>query len=218
MSETASLFSQNRYILFRSLVDAHQARELYQHALDLVNAGEMSTDPQLPDTPSLYAEPRTEQPLVTLQARIERISGLSLYPTYSYLRVYKHGNVLAKHRDRASCEISISLALGYKADACWPLWIEGPGGVSTVQMEPGDGLLYRGTECFHWREAFSGDHAALIFLHYVDQNGPSVEWKLDKRAGPNLDLEFAASWAGPCRFAATRSLRISAAGIGVLRS
>jgi hypothetical protein len=59
----------------------------------------------------------------------------------------------------------------------WPIWIEGPNGTYSVDLEAGDGLLYRGTECTHWREVFEGQRQTQVFLHYVDQHGPHTEWK-----------------------------------------
>ena len=105
---------------------------------------------------------------------------MKLFPTYSYFRVYKRGDTLAKHMDRPSCEISVSLCLGFEEGKTWPIWIEGPGGKFSVSLQPGDALLYRGTECAHWREAFEGNGHAQVFLHYVNQNGPCAEWKFDK--------------------------------------
>jgi len=187
------LFSQQRYALLRSLLKPPEAGQLYMHALDLMNRGEMRSDTQVPNTPALYAEPRMESLLLTLLPQIEEASALSLYPTYSYMRVYKRGDVLVRHRDRPACEISVSLNLGCEADTPWPLWIEGPAGVSAVHLEPGDAVLYRGTECFHWRDVFAGEHAVQCFLHYVDQNGVNAEWKFDKRRGLRLPEDFPAS-------------------------
>jgi hypothetical protein len=189
-SQFSRQFSQQRYVLLRSLLPEPEAKALYAHALDLARIGEMRTDRQVPNTPALYAEPRMESLLLQLQAQIEEVSALSLYPTYSYVRVYKRGDVLVRHQDRPSCEISVSLNLGYEADASWPLWIEGPAGVAAVTMEPGDALLYRGIECLHWRDAFAGEHAAQCFLHYVDQNGVHAEWKFDKRSCLRLPEYF----------------------------
>lgn len=182
----SKLFSQQRYVLLRSLLPVPEARQLCMHALDLVQRGEMRSDTQVPDTPALYAEPCMESLLLTLQSQIEEVCALSLYPTYSYMRVYKPGDVLVRHRDRPACEISVSLNLGSEADSPWPLWIEGPEGVCAVHLEPGDALLYRGTECFHWRDVFAGEHAVQCFLHYVDQNGVNAEWRFDKRRGLRL--------------------------------
>jgi len=190
MNTIASQFSQQRYVFLRSLLEARQAMVLYDYAVNLVNRIQWISDEQVPGTPALYGEHRMEELLVTILPRIEDASGLSLYPTYSYLRVYKRGDVLARHKDRAACEISLSLNLGYDGDASWPLWIEGPAGVSSYRMEPGDALLYRGIECDHWREAFAGQPIAQVFLHYVDRHGLNAEWKFDKREGRRVLERF----------------------------
>jgi hypothetical protein len=59
--------------------------------------------------------------------------------------------------------------------------IEGTKGMATIELEPGDGLVSRGIECAHWRDALDADHVAQVILNYVDQNGPYAEWKFDKR-------------------------------------
>jgi hypothetical protein len=181
ISTSASKFSLERYVFVPSLITALEARMLHEYAQELVNRGQYLPDNQVPNTPARYSAPRMELLLQELLPQVEHASGLSLYPTYSYLRVYKHGDALARHRDRPACEVSVSLCLGYVADSPWPLWIEGPSGVSRIGMKPGDAVLYRGMECAHWREPFPGEHAAQVFLHYVAQNGPNSEWKFDKR-------------------------------------
>jgi hypothetical protein len=50
-----------------------------------------------------------------------------------------------------------------------------------VVLAPGDAVLYRGTECPHWREAFAGEYASQVFLHYVRQGGPHASWRFDGR-------------------------------------
>ncbi len=186
MIDTVSQFSQQKYAVLHSVLEPRHTTFLYGHALHLVNSCKWGSDTQVPSTPALYAEPLMEELLLRLLRRIEEASGLRLHPTYSYLRVYKQGAVLARHVDRPACEISVSLSLGYEAQTPWPLWIEGPAGVSSVQIEPGSALLYRGAECFHWRDEFSGELATQVLLHYVDQNGAHAEWKFDKRNG--LDI------------------------------
>jgi alkylated DNA repair dioxygenase AlkB len=111
----------------------------------------------------------------------EQIARAKLFPACSYFRVYKRGDALGRHTDRNACEVSLSICLGYEAARPWPIWIEGPQGVSTIELAPGDALVYRGIECPHWREPLEGDLAAQVFLHYVDQTGPYAQWKLDER-------------------------------------
>ena len=178
---TPTTFAHERYVLLPALLSAAEARMLLDYSQALVARGQHSTDDQVPGAPVRYSASRLEILLQDLLPKIEEASGLVLYPTYSYLRVYKRGDALAKHRDRPACEVSVSLCLGYVAEGPWPLWIEGPHGVSAAAMKPGDALLYRGIECLHWREPFTGEQASQVFLHYVDQNGLHADWKFDKR-------------------------------------
>jgi len=48
-------------------------------------------------------------------------------------------------------------------------------------LKPGDGLLYRGVDCFHWREPFEGSKLVQAFLFYVDRDGRSANLKFDGR-------------------------------------
>jgi hypothetical protein len=119
--------------------------------------------------------------LEMLLPRIEGETGVRLYPTFSFFRVYKHGDVLRRHHDRQSCEISVTLNLGYAAAEPWPIWVEAAGTAKSFSLQPGDALLYRGIEVPHWRDSFPGEHCAQVFLHYVAQHGPYREWAFDKR-------------------------------------
>jgi hypothetical protein len=186
MTALPSPFVEQKYVIVRGLLNEQRATELYDHALDLVGLGQWSSDDQVPESPALYAERRMEELLDELRPRIEATTGLALYPTYSYLRVYKHGDALEPHLDRDACEITVSVNLGYEAAAPWPLWIQAPAGRVAVQMEPGDALIYRGAECAHWREAFTGERTAQVLLHYVDQLGAHAEWRFDKRRRLNV--------------------------------
>ena len=175
-------FRKHGYAVLRSLLEKPKVSFFYAHALRTAAGGAaFLEDSQVPGTPSVYGDPWMEMLLEELVSQVEQATTLKVYPTYAYFRVYKRGDVLAKHRDRPSCEISLSVNLGHKAASPWPFWIEGPTGSSRIELNPGDAVLYRGVECFHWREAFAGDHAAQVFLHYVDQSGPYAEWKFDKR-------------------------------------
>ena len=101
---------------------------------------------------------------------------LELIPTYSYARIYKKGDVLERHKDRYSCEVSMTMNLGGDP---WPIYLEPSGetdkeGVK-VDLEPGDALIYRGCEVEHWREAFEGENCAQVFLHYNDASGENAK-------------------------------------------
>ncbi|HEV7906484.1 MAG TPA: hypothetical protein VGO96_21780 [Pyrinomonadaceae bacterium] len=130
-----------------------------------------------------YADLLMESILLHLQPAMEQATGLSLLPTYSYLRIYETGAVLAKHTDRHACEISASLTIGYDAPEPWPLRLESNGQPRAITLRPGDMLLYKGREIPHWREQFDGRYWIQAFFHYVDAAGELASYKFDGRAG-----------------------------------
>jgi hypothetical protein len=177
-----NVFHEKGYQLLPSVVPSRIVDSLLEHALTLSHKPELAAgDSQVPGTPAVYGDTRMDTLLATLTPIVEAKAGVSVYPTYSYFRVYKKGDVLKKHRDRPSCEISLSLSLGYDPDEPWPLWIDSGAGATAIPMKKGDAVLYKGCDVLHWREEFKGNYAAQVFLHYVDQQGPHREWRFDKR-------------------------------------
>ena len=138
-------------------------------------------DEQVPNTYSNYGDTAMETLLLLCQPKMEKVTGLKLNPTYSYARIYKKDDVLHRHKDRFSCEVSTTLNLGGDD---WPIFIEKDskkGGVVDVKynsdftqgtevvLKPGDMLVYRGHALEHWREPFTGNDCAQVFLHYNNQ-------------------------------------------------
>ena len=136
-------------------------------------------DDQVPNTYSHYSDIAMETLLLLVQPIMEKQTGIKLIPTYSYARIYKKGDILHRHKDRFSCEISTTLNLGGDS---WPIYIEpnpkmgklveGKGYISNntkgieVNLKPGDMLVYRGNLLEHWREEFDGQDCGQVFLHY----------------------------------------------------
>ena len=144
-------------------------------------------DEQVPNTYSHYADTAMETLLLAVQPKMEKLTGLKLNPTYSYARIYKRGDVLNRHKDRFSCEISTTMNLGGDP---WPIYIEANKNVGTpdkgfpaqtnnkgskVILKPGDMLVYKGMMLEHWREVFLGEDCAQVFLHYNDVNSKDAD-------------------------------------------
>jgi hypothetical protein len=184
MEGFSKYFESYGYLVVRSAIQKRFAEVLNEYALRFATSG-ATGDSQVPGSPARYGDPLMERVLEDLLPGLEQVSGRRLYPTYSYFRVYRQGDILHRHRDRPSCEISLSLTLGYQADEPWPLFVEGPGGAYEARLEPGDGLLYKGMECDHWRNQFQGVSASQAFFHYVDRDGRQTEWRFDKRSALN---------------------------------
>lgn len=128
-----------------------------------------------------YGDALMESILLHLKTAMEQITGLSLLPTYSFLRIYEKGAVLRRHTDRHACEISASVTIGYDAPRPWPLWLEHHEQPRSITLNPGDMLVYKGRELPHWRERFDGNYWIQVFFHYVDANGPLASYKFDGR-------------------------------------
>jgi hypothetical protein len=187
----ASLFERDRYTVLKSLLGDPDLGLTYQYVCALRQAGLMKPGDRLvPDTACRYGDAMTDSLMLKLQPAVEQATGLELYPTYSYIRLYKKGDQLKKHTDRESCEISVTLCLGMSPDTPWPIHVEGPHGSSGIALNPGDALLYRGIECAHWRTPYEGDQLGQLFLHYVDRNGPYAAWKFDRRSSLSDPAEW----------------------------
>jgi len=155
-------------------------------------------DKQIPGAYSKYADWVMETLLMFMIPVMKAKTGMELLPTYSYTRLYEKGNILHRHKDRPSCEISTTLHLGGDE---WPIYLDptgannilsgretttvvkpgAPKGVQ-VDLKVGDMLIYSGCELEHWREPFQGTVCSQVFLHYNHANGPYAKTNLfDKR-------------------------------------
>ena len=126
--------------------------------------------------------------LEKVHPRIEIEEGVKLNRTYSYARLYKKVDMLKRHKDRYSCEISTTLNLGgdpwsifLEPDASKGVFIEENEYIPSkskgkeIELGVGDMLIYRGCELEHWREKFEGESCGQVFFHYNDVSGEEAE-------------------------------------------
>jgi hypothetical protein len=152
------------------------------------------TDRQIPGAYSKYGDWVMETLLMYMIPIMKAKTGLELIPTYTYTRLYEKGNILHRHKDRPSCEVSTTLHLGGDE---WPIFLDptgadnilsgretttvvkpgAPKGVR-VDLKIGDMLIYAGCELEHWREPFQGNVCSQVFLHYNHANGPFAKTNL----------------------------------------
>lgn len=212
-------FKENKYIVIKEAISKELASFCYDYFLlkrkvaktlfdkkyisPYTNYFGVWNDEQVPNTYSHYADIAMETLLQNLLPVMEKNTELKLIPTYSYARIYKKGDILHRHKDRFSCEISTTLNLGGDA---WPIFIEPDetkgkntheGYVSDntkgieVNLNPGDMLVYKGNILEHWRNAFEGENCGQVFLHYnnIETQG-SIENIYDKREHLGLPAWF----------------------------
>ena len=140
-------------------------------------------DQQIPNTYSHYGDLVMETLLQRVKPVMEKHTKLKLSETYSYARIYKKGDILHRHKDRPSCEISTTINLGGDS---WPIYVDptgrqGQAGIK-IDLDPGDMLIYSGCDLEHWREEFTGDNCGQVFLHYNKKGSKMAkENEFDKR-------------------------------------
>lgn len=164
----------------------HMSKEI-DYFLKNLGTRDFSGDKQVFRSYSKYGFLPFDSLLKDLTSTIEFITGLELYPTYSYARIYYPGAILEPHTDRSSCEYSATLCLDVQG-APWEIYFKDlQGETHSLELEPGDLCVYQGTKLTHWREEYvNGIEQTQVFLHYVDRNGPHVDHKFDSR--PMLGL------------------------------
>ena len=199
ISKDLATFIANYFRMQKQVYDTCKAARYFSPFENIIGHYE-SRDEQIPDTYSQYANMAMETLLLKCQPGMEKATGLKLYPAYTYARIYKKGDVLERHKDRFSCEISTTMNLGGDD---WPIYLEpnpkkggvkpGVGYVSDntkgvrIDLKPGDMLIYSGCELEHWREKFKGKECVQVFLHYNNRKTPgSKDNMFDKR--PHLGL------------------------------
>ena len=128
--------------------------------------------------------------------KIENILLKKIYPTYFFERYYFPGLELTKHKDRNSCEVSISYNISTNLKYKWPIFIESlTGKDEKIELSPGDAVIYRGCEVTHWRnimhkeyektwyfkkKEIKGLYYHQIFMHYVFSDGYRCHFAGDK--------------------------------------
>lgn len=130
-----------------------------------------------------------ESLLLLLQPLMEKHIGKELCPTYSYARIYYKNSKLDKHKDRPSCEYSATVCISVDNES-WDIYFKKYDLTEVcVSLNPGDLIIYKGTELEHWREQYNGKEQIQVFLHYIDKNGPYNNANYVNDGRPIIGLE-----------------------------
>jgi hypothetical protein len=189
--DAPTFFNNNKFLVIKNFLSQDMALFFYEYCklkvqqIDFKQFYDHSNynkhwdgefgDAQVPNSYNLYADPVMETILFLSKNKISELTGLNLHINYSYWRFYQLGDILERHKDRNSCEISSTLCLGYDVSNVdsnifpnyqWPMYVESNGETLPISLNPGDLIIYKGCEIDHWREKFLGLNHAQVFLHY----------------------------------------------------
>ena len=171
-------YEKNGYVLVKDLWDPE---ELYHPVPDMrgqldywdKNPEHFNHQPvenQVAGSLSRYSHPQYRKIHTGVRKKLEKVLVKKLYNTYYYDRYYFPGQELTKHADRDSCEISVTIHISTNLPddlKDWPIKIKTPdtytderktsvlipGEEHAAILNPGDGMVYKGCERPHWRDA-----------------------------------------------------------------
>jgi len=201
------LFEKQGYLPLKSIIPLDICNIVTQYALLQENVLPKKEEPtgQVPNSHSIYSDTLMETLMAHMKPHMEKATGLELFPTYSYFRVYRPRMILDRHTDRPSCEISTTICFGYdykhaNPDYRWSMYVDPTyrhnidynfisknNKGTAVPQDPGDILIYRGCEIEHWRDPFDAEDSSWqvqAFFHYINKDGPFYpEYAFDRRPG-----------------------------------
>ena len=210
-------FDDNGYLIIKNLCDPkdlfHPVPELRgqlnYRSKDLDDFEHIKVEGQVEGSIARYWHPQYREIHTQIRLILEQAIGRKLYNTYYYDRFYFPGQELTIHADRPACEISVSVHASSNLLDNWPIWIKTPdvftdsskrkliskGENRPVNLEPGDGMVYKGCERPHWRDPMPGLletslerangnssyslYYHQIFFHYVLQDGIRAHYAWD---------------------------------------
>jgi len=203
-----TFFYDNGYLKINNIVDPlllkeNPPEEFGQFTFKKIDSQNFSiykedVESQVPGSTSRYSYPPYIKYHTDIRLKIEKIIGEKLYNTYFYDRFYFVNQDLKKHKDRDSCEISISVQISTNSPNPWDFSLETLKGKNvSVGLNDGSGLLYLGCDVMHWRDPLKSRHKFLkrklynfikkdddtyhhqIFFHYVRANGHRCHFAKD---------------------------------------
>lgn len=170
---------QNNYLYIPGFINPQKALDLTKEFKEHCIKFKLQGDPQVPNSHAMYDFMSFVRLLVEKVPEVSELLGEKVLPTYTYARIYKEGSELLRHRDRPACEISLTLNLSKDKD--WPIYFQRPDKSETsVELNPGDAVMYLGCQADHWRNKFEGQECVQLFMHYVRSYGTKSWAYFDK--------------------------------------
>ena len=202
--ETQKYFKENNYLVIKNFLNENIIKLLFEYAKANVKAVNFKTnfnfekydedwdghwnskkDSQVKNSYSKYGDVLFDTLCNVTSDEISKLTDKNLITTYTYWRLYTHGEILKKHKDRKSCKYSATVCLGFDVsnvdhskypDYDWPIFIKDKfNNDLPIHLKPGDILIYRGDIVEHWRDSFLGVHHAQVFFHYNEKDDKDVE-------------------------------------------
>lgn len=172
------------YEQIEGLITPSKAFEMAARMDELVDPDCLSDDQKMMPSSTWMYNPfcRIHKELTSVVARS---FGVDLVPTYNYGRINKQGDELPFHRDRAACEYSMTLNVRKEGNV-WPFYVRpvhDKNNTTECMMNPGDAVVYKGIDVYHWRHELEDGVNHQVFFHWVNKQGRHAKEAWDSDSG-----------------------------------
>ena len=173
--ESNKVLNENKYIVLKDFIPQFVINKLYGWYNDNRSKFTLRSEQGLAYNAYCCFDNDTFLSLNTLfdvlTPRVESITKSKLIPTYNYGRVYTKDSYMDKHKDRAQCDLSMTLTIAFNNRTPWPINLKNPvtNEEKEVSLYSGDALIYRGGEIQHWRTPNKSNTIQYQhFFHWID--------------------------------------------------
>jgi hypothetical protein len=176
VARAAADLRRARYAVLSDLVPSLLLPALQRYYRDLVAEGWVALgDEQVAARYVAHGEPLARAIHGRLSGLVTALAGEPMKPSYPYFVTYVGGAHLEPHRDRAQCELTLSVLLDEvpapSGPSTWPLHLETREGEAAIRLCIGDGVVFYGRELLHSRPVLpEGRRSTSMILHFVPED------------------------------------------------
>ncbi|BCV01230.1 MAG: hypothetical protein CM15mV41_0410 [Caudoviricetes sp.] len=158
-------FVKDKYLYLPNFISYNRAGLLAEELISDANKYDWESDWDVaPNCAAQYNPIGAAELLCEQIGKVGELVGEPVFPTYSFGRVYRRGDTLPKHTDRAACEISMTVHL-YGDEEWYFGCYEKKFSLNPVM------LYYTWAIVPHYRVEHTKVMVCKIFLHYVKPRG-----------------------------------------------
>jgi len=176
------------FTLLRELMGKDLLQQMRQYLLRRYQTGRFSDCEQCPGSQWIYDDPGLVEVHKALVEPLRQRTGIELAKSFVIVRRYVKGSELPPHIDREAAQFVLSVTVANSDNRVWPLYLSDrkpesgwtKTAVHAVNLPPGDGVLFKGGDLYHWRQPLQSDWHLQVFFFFVDKSGPFAEHADDK--------------------------------------
>jgi len=175
--------NKNGWQYMPNIVSKDEVSKIIESINNIENLEPSVFDPNRGRVTCIYAPTESAFLMKKIHPLMEDMVGEELYPSYWFCTVYYPGSFMIPHKDRFSCEVSVSINL-QSTSTKWALeLVDYKLEDQCLYTDVGCGVAYYGTALQHWRNPLqcnADEKHIQMFLHYVRKRGSFVSFAYDE--------------------------------------